>query len=311
MATRNLLHRITNPCNPKLSATGGHSVFFLVFFLITLAPVWAQTVSYDTEIHFVQHLAWIGDEYAMRYEVIIEREEEGEYSRVLREFTDASFIEVSLPHGKYRYQVIPYDYLDQPVPTNEWMNFEVHPANEKLLAEETRDQHDNPEEEPSELVETEENTENQNQRGYVYAGAAWMPFLPISGKNLTPYGAGIRFGLVSAQKIFLNPGIELVSSWRAYEMVHTFVFDVNILTQIRFPGGRTALNFRLGMGGGFSFLTGLGTVSSIDQSAHANFGVSFLWLFLKNFYTEAGIDYSQFFSKDGFFRPWIGLGLQF
>jgi hypothetical protein len=77
------------------------------------------------EIRFIQRLAWIGDEYARRYEVIIEREEEEEYKELLREFTTASFIEVSLLPGKYRFLVIPYDFLNQSGERSEWMYIEV------------------------------------------------------------------------------------------------------------------------------------------------------------------------------------------
>jgi len=61
----------------------------LVIALCLTAPVslWAQT----TESHFVQRLTWVGDEYASRYEVIIEKVEDGEYKRVLQKFTTAFF----------------------------------------------------------------------------------------------------------------------------------------------------------------------------------------------------------------------------
>ena len=77
------------------------------------------------ELRFVQRLTWVGDEYAMRYEVIIEKEENEKYKRELQEFTTASFLEVSLSPGKYRFQVIPYDFLNLPVPVTGWMDFEV------------------------------------------------------------------------------------------------------------------------------------------------------------------------------------------
>jgi hypothetical protein len=308
-------------------------VFFLAFFLTTLAPAWAQTVSHYTEHSFVQRLAWVGDEYAMRYEVIIEREreEEGEYNSVLREFTDAFFIEVSLPPGKYRYQVIPYDYLDQPVLASEWMHFEVLPGSEILSTEEHEiitanpgDETDRaetiisaaPEAEPSERVETEENAEHQSQFN-IYAGAARIPLLPVFGENLPPYGVGVRLGIVSAKQSFLSPGMELVASWRPCgvggQKAQSLTFDFNFLVQTRFPGGRAALNFRLGEGS--LFLPGIHPAVPIADrfSVHANLGVSFLWLLLKNFYMEAGIDYLQFLTKGyfGFFRPWIGTGLRF
>ena len=138
-----------------------------------------------------------------------------------------------------------------------------------------------------------------------------MPLLTLNG-DVTLDGASLRFGIVSATQSFLSPGIELAVSWRVH-LLRSLTFDFNFLAQIRFSGGRTALNFRPGMG--FSYLDGITSVLYADQYfIHANFGVSFLCLPLKNFYMEVGIDYSQLFiSADylGFFRPWISTGLQF
>ncbi|MCL2066304.1 MAG: hypothetical protein FWG99_02415 [Treponema sp.] len=74
---------------------------------------------------FVQRLTWTGGEYAIRYEVVMEREEAGVYSSLIQEFTTMSFIEVSLPPGMYRFRVIPYDYLDRPGTASQWMSIEV------------------------------------------------------------------------------------------------------------------------------------------------------------------------------------------
>jgi len=297
----------------------------LVFFLTTLAPICAQTVSYHIELRFVQRLAWVGDEYAMRYEVIIEKEDEGKYNGVLRKFTDALSIEVSLPSGKYRCQVIPYDYLDQPVPTSEWVNFEVLPGNEKLSLGEheiiigpPRDETGWTETIILAMPEAEQNTKKDQKQFNIYLGTVWAPLFFTSNENLTLYGAGVRFGLISTIERFLNPGIELVASWRTYEadtgsqMAQSLTSDFNFLMQTRFFGGRADLNFRLGMG--FSFLPSNHLESTEDQFVHMNFGVSFIWLPLplKNLYVEADIDYSQFLTKGyfGLLRPWIGLGLR-
>ena len=93
----------------------------------------AQSVSYfiDTESgepRFKQRLEWAGGEYALRYEVVIERETGGTYVSHLRESTEASFIEVSLPPGHYRFQVTSYDILDRPEEVSRWVNIEVRPA---------------------------------------------------------------------------------------------------------------------------------------------------------------------------------------
>jgi hypothetical protein len=301
-----------------------------------LAPLWAQNSGYYMDLRFVQRPAWAGDGYAMRHEVIIEKEEEGKYNRVLREFTEAFYIEVSLSPGKYRYQVIPHDFFDRPIPVTEWMDFEVlRGVTQEQLDRLIRGEHeditaDSGEAETDETEiptapEAEKIIEYQYQNQFdIYLGAAWIPLLPFYGENeffggnLSLFGWGARLGIVSAKQGFLSPGMELIASWRVWETnsgglaAQSSAFDFNVLAQTRFPGGRTALNFRLGAG--VSLLSDASAVSATGwYSIHANIGVSFLWLIHKNFYTEIGMDYSQFFTEDyfGFLRPWIGLGLRF
>jgi len=108
-------------------ASNRHTLLILITALCLTAPasLRAQSSGYYMELRFVQRLTWVGDGYATRYEVIVEKEEDGKYKRAHHEFTTAFFIEVSLSPGKYRYQVIPYDFFNHPVPVTEWMNFEV------------------------------------------------------------------------------------------------------------------------------------------------------------------------------------------
>jgi hypothetical protein len=101
-------------------------------------------------------ISWTKDEYALRYEVLIEKEEHNKYSRVLREFSEEPFIFVSLPPGNYRLRVIPYDFRDIPGRGSNWKNF-------KVLAVTTPDSESGAEpqsqlvmEEPSPLPEQEE-----------------------------------------------------------------------------------------------------------------------------------------------------------
>ena len=316
-----------------------------ILFITGFIPLWAESSGYYMVLRFVQRLTWVADEYAMRYEVIIEKEEGGKYRRFSQEFTKVNFIEVSLLPGKYRYQVIPYDYLDQSIPVAEWTNFEVLRGDEKLTTGEheiiiinpvdetarkaiiliSPDSVETPEKsEPQEPVviiqEGEKTTEYKNSFD-IYLGAAWMPLFPIYGdtqflaENNSLFGAGMRFAIISAKKGFISPGVELAVSWRTFEnsfgdnSVQSLTFDLNVLAQARFPGGKTALNFRWGAGA--SLLPDLDPISSTgDYSLHGNIGVSFLCLLTKTLYFETGADYSQFFTRDyfGFLRPWIGLG---
>jgi len=263
-------------------------------------PLWAQN----------QRLTWEGDEYTMRYEVIIEKEEAGEYSNVLREFTEDSFIEISLPSGKYRCQVIPYDFLNQSIPVTEWMEFEVisgnaHPGDEasqsKIVLTAPKA--------ISIVAEPEKIIEYQNPFN-LYLGASEILLLPIYDESaaILPFGAAVRFGVVSANRRFFNPGMEFTVSWH----IHTMLFDFNILQQFYSTDDRTALNFHLGAG---VFL-----VSNDDPrwatgqySAHMNIGTSVLYLILENIFLETGMEYSQLFTEDFpyFLRSWIGLGYRF
>ncbi len=156
----------------------------------------------------------------------------------------------------------------------------------------------------------------------IYLGAAYVPLFPVYsdnqlfGENVSPFGLSMRLCAVSAKNNLLNPGIELIASWRIYadgeQTVNSAAFDLNALAQSRFPGGRAALNLRAGMG--LSFLPQNKSASPDGQySIHLNIGASFLWLFTKNIYMEGGVDYSQFFTEDyfGFLRPWIGAGYRF
>ena len=321
--------------------------FGIALFVIGFIPLFAQTSGYYMVLRFVQRLTWVADEYAMRYEVIIEKEENGKYRRFSQEFTKANFIEVSLLPGKYRYQVIPYDYLDQSIPVAAWTNFEVLRGDEKLTTGEHEIIIVNPEDESTrkaiilispetaettELTETlepiiiteiEKTTEYKNAFD-IYAGAAWMPLLPFYGNSSflgednSLVGAGMRLTIISAKKGFVSPGVELAASWRAFgnyfdnDTIHSLTFDFNIVAQTRFPGERTALNLRWCVG--TSMLPELDPISSTGKySLHANVGASLLCLVTKSLYLEAGTDYSQFFTRDyfGFLRPWVGLGYRF
>jgi hypothetical protein len=265
-------------------------ILITALFLIGLTPLWAQN----------QRLTWTGDEYAMRYEVVIEREEAGEYHNVLREFTGESFIEISLPSGKYRCQVIPYDFLNQPVPVTEWMDFEILSGNHEIAVVN---------EIPLTGTVSERIIEYQNRVDF-YLSAAGILHLPYYGESsaILPYGAAMRFGVVSAKQRLFNPGMELTASWRA----QTLLFDGDMIQQTRFTNGSAALRFRLGVGVSLSSDDDSWWAAG-QYSTHFNVGASLLCLLPKNFFMETGIVYSQLFTQDFdcFFRSWIGFGCRF
>jgi len=326
--------------NRQPPAAGSLCFLITALFLMGIAPLRAQTDNYSFELRFVQRLTWVGDDYAMRYEVIIEKEEEGRYTRVLREFTEAFFIEVSLSPGKYRYRVIPHDFLDQPIPVTEWMNFIVQRGVtqeqvDRMIQGEQKNIPGDPNGITSPFINTEEQENNRGAPGEaekiveytnrfdIYLGAAWIPLLYIIGEDRSLgenplLGAGLRLGIVSAKQGFLMPGMELIASWRTYgkypgQSAHSWAFDFNILAQTRFFGGGMALNFRLGAG---VFLwSEISAISATGRySVHANAGASLLFLFHKNFYIEPiGMDYSQSFTEGflGFLHLRMGLGFRF
>ena len=291
-----------------------------VLFLMGLAPLWAQN----------QRLTWEGDEYTLRYEVIIEKEEGGAYNQVLREFTKESFIEVSLSSGKYRCQVIPYDFLNQPIPVTEWMDFEVLSGNAKSEAGEQEIIMVN--EAPITAAETEKTIEYKNLFD-LYLSAAWISVLPIYqegmenideskffGKNatLSPFGAAVRLYIVSAKRRFFNPGIEVAATWRIYtidsdENAQSLLFDCNMIQQSRLANDGIALNFRLGAGVSLVSDGNMEWATGEQYSTHLNIGASLLCPILKSLFMETGMGYSQLFTKDFFcfFRSWIGLGYRF
>jgi hypothetical protein len=267
-----------------------------------------------TEPPSVQRLTWGGDEYATRYEVIIEKEEDGKYKRVLQEFTTNFFIDVSLPSGKYRFKVIPYDFFDLPVPETAWMDFEVRHLEIIMV---------NPDEPENKNEIIAQSPEHETVIVYkipfdIYMGLAWIPNLPIYGRNesfgenSSPYGVGLRLAIISIKQNILNFGMEGNASWRLStgdQPVQSLTFDLNVLARLS-SVDRVALNYRAGAG--IHLRTGESQVLSSGQYAiHMNLGVSFLWLYFKHLYLEVGMEYVLFFTDSGFFRPSIGLGYKF
>ncbi|MDR0502726.1 MAG: hypothetical protein LBH16_05330 [Treponema sp.] len=76
---------------------------------------------------FFQRLIWAGDEYALHYEVTIQRQSVagGEYLEFGDETTKEKFLSVSLPPGKYRYCVTPVDLLGNRGDSSAWRQFEI------------------------------------------------------------------------------------------------------------------------------------------------------------------------------------------
>lgn len=98
------------------------SFIFLLFFLCLANAAFSQ----HNESRQEHRIVWTKDDYTLRYEVLIEKEnEKQEYHNVLREFTEESFIDISLPPGNYRLRVIPYDFRNAPGEGTKWKDFKV------------------------------------------------------------------------------------------------------------------------------------------------------------------------------------------
>ena len=74
-----------------------------------------------------QRLVWGGGENALRFNVVIEKEEDEIYINYLNEFTTSHYLNVSLQSGNYRFRIIPHDILDRPteISASGWVSIEI------------------------------------------------------------------------------------------------------------------------------------------------------------------------------------------
>jgi hypothetical protein len=113
-----------------------YAFFATLFFLYLPSFLGAQTVHYSAAPRSVR-LPWPRDDKAWGYEAVIEAELGGTYRDFVREFTHDFFIIVSLAPGRYRYRVIPYNFLGQPetAQSSAWRVFDVPSAVSSVDAE--------------------------------------------------------------------------------------------------------------------------------------------------------------------------------
>jgi hypothetical protein len=277
-------------------------ILAVLFFL----PVIVQAQS--EEVRLIQRLTWNSGIYVMRYEVVIEKEEEGAYRELLREYTAELFIEVPLLPGKYRCLVIPHDFLDKPGEASEWMYIEVlalHPKPDDVLPEFS-------------LSDTGAGSpvDETGIKANLFLSVAWMPSFTIYdeenrffGNKISLAGAIGRFGVVWPKWNFFNPGLELAASYSFFDAisggnVHLWGLALNLSALRWLSVDRMALTFRLGAGYSVHF--------------HSNMGVSFLLFFMNqrnkfHLYMETGLDYNYWFTDPpaSCFRPWVGAGWRF
>ena len=179
-------------------------IFYFLFIILFNRPLWAQSPGgrYVVEQRYVQKLAWIGDNYTFKYEVVIEQNEggggaAGRYKAYIQEFTEEPGLQVSLPAGKYRYRVIPYDYLEQPGEASGWFEFYINPASIVSVEVQKTDDggyvlhpYENEQIVPGVNRIVINNSDNSVITGggetekplILYVSAAWAPLIPLFGR---------------------------------------------------------------------------------------------------------------------------------
>jgi hypothetical protein len=109
------------------------NMFFIILFFFGL-PFFleAQTADSSANLRSIR-LPWPKDDNAWSYEVIIEVEIKRVYQSHSKEVTQDSFIVVSLPPGRYRYRIIPYNFLGQPETkqSSAWRRFVIPASSSK------------------------------------------------------------------------------------------------------------------------------------------------------------------------------------
>jgi len=272
----------------------------------------------------VQRLVWTGGEYALRFEVVVQREVNGSYIAHLREFTELPFIEVSLPSGKYRFQVTSYNILDKPEEVSRWVHITVRAGVQNETFSTT-----------PELVSGKDGAKADSAGDkskvstgkpiLLFAGAAWTPVFPLHGDffgdSVSLAGAGARFGAAFSAPRDLYLGAEAAAFWNnsnsdnvnadnasadTAASGHILLAGINLLAIKWLQNQTMALTYRLGC----SFIV----LPDTQEKLVFNIGASYLWRVGGTFLLEAGFDYAgrledQLF--DGCIRPWIGIGMVF
>jgi hypothetical protein len=294
--------------------TNRNSFFIILTILFFINhPLWAQKAqsggNYVIEQRYVQQLVWVGDEYAFKYEVVIERGEGRTYRAYQREFTEKPTLQISLPPGNYRYRVISYDYLEQPGDASVWINLEIKPSPIVSVEVETDENGSyiirspgsdqivpgvneiiikNPDEleiENGKLIVDEQTAGGSQKTFSFYLSAAWSPLIPlyggiqeIFGNEFYAAGASMCFGaFYNKLNWWFSPGLEFSSSWYALNKtqggdtvgIQAGATGFNIIAQKRFFSQKMAVTLRAG--GALAFQIG---ETTIGQESYAIGGLA-------------------------------------
>jgi hypothetical protein len=103
--------------------------FFFAFFLFTADYIFAeQGIQFYEKTEIIQRINWEKEDDVLKYELIIEKNGGGSFTRFLDNTTEENGVEISLPPGEYRYRVLVYDLLGRQSPAPEWSRLNVLPA---------------------------------------------------------------------------------------------------------------------------------------------------------------------------------------
>jgi len=116
---------------------GIKKITIAALFFLSCYALCAQEAGYFVDYNegrpkFIQRFEWDIDEYALYYEVLILVYDNG-YREYLKDTTEDDFLLLSLPPGKYRYSVTPFDLLGIRGETSEWIEFEIMPAFQPVI----------------------------------------------------------------------------------------------------------------------------------------------------------------------------------
>jgi len=103
-----------------------YAYFFLYIFLVITSFLDAQSITTAiSEPRLHQKLVWSGGENSLRFNVVVEKSDDGNFINYLQEFTTSHYLDVSLQPGEYRFRIIPYDILDRPVEGSQWKHIQI------------------------------------------------------------------------------------------------------------------------------------------------------------------------------------------
>jgi hypothetical protein len=286
----------------------------------------AQTAGYffeeeGDEVKIFQRFVWSGGEYALQYEVVFERETDGEYKTYLREFTKSQFIEVSLPSGSYRFCVIPYDILEKPAAGSEWVYIDVFSISRQEEYEEPETELE-PETETefillepvSEEIPVDEPEQEQAQSDLLKpllfsVGADIGLQLRIYGNAFGyynfPVNAGIHASVVFKTLLDIYIGPEISSNINMSGMnekwdMYLFTIGVNLLAIKWLPNEKYAVGLR--MGAHYPYLNFRGNIKADSQDDPED---NFQYSSLNNLVYEDGFSVGKFIPNIGASFYWF------